>query len=215
MVRTYATSRLSSVNDMLSAIGENPVNSLTGSTGVVAMADSILDRVDREVQSKGWHWNRQTETISENSSGEYEIPPNFIRLDFNLAKVDPIIRDGILFNLYDGAPVNDEGDLQATVTVFLEFDELPEYARHYMTIRAGRVLHDRVIGSARHHQWSKEDELAAWAVLMKQEARQADYTMFRDPAVASILARGRAPLRDFSRDVQNPKPAEGGAAPIA
>ena len=52
------TSKLESINVMLTSIGESPVNTITSSTTTdVSIAVQILDNVSREVQSVGWHFN--------------------------------------------------------------------------------------------------------------------------------------------------------------
>ena len=55
---TYeSTSELEAVNTILSATGEAPVNSLTGSLPIDAtQALSLLKEISREVQSAGWHF---------------------------------------------------------------------------------------------------------------------------------------------------------------
>ena len=48
------TSKLESINVMLTSIGESPVNTITSSTTTdVSIAVQILDNVSREVQSVG------------------------------------------------------------------------------------------------------------------------------------------------------------------
>ena len=58
--RITGTTELQAVNTLLSIIGEAPVKSITGNTGVdVAMALQILDETNVEVQSRGWHFNTE------------------------------------------------------------------------------------------------------------------------------------------------------------
>ena len=58
MASNSRTTKLESINTMLSTIGEAPVNSLTGSLPTDAtMAINILDEINREVQAQGWKFN--------------------------------------------------------------------------------------------------------------------------------------------------------------
>ena len=58
MASNSRTTKLESVNTMLSTIGESPINTLTGILPVDAtLAINILDEVNREVQSQGWKFN--------------------------------------------------------------------------------------------------------------------------------------------------------------
>lgn len=66
---------LEAVNKMLEAIGESPVAALGGSNVDATDAESILDRVTKEVCGEGWHANRRhkgTDGI------QLELPDNSI-----------------------------------------------------------------------------------------------------------------------------------------
>ena len=55
-----ATTELESIHIMLAAIGEAPINSLTGTLPVDArLAQSTLTEVSKEVQSEGWSFNTE------------------------------------------------------------------------------------------------------------------------------------------------------------
>ena len=58
MASNTRTTKIESVNTMLSTIGESPINTLTGTLPVDAtLAINILDEVNREVQAQGWKFN--------------------------------------------------------------------------------------------------------------------------------------------------------------
>ena len=49
--------KLEAVNIMLSCIGESPVNSLVSGLADAEAAELILNRVSKESQTEGWHFN--------------------------------------------------------------------------------------------------------------------------------------------------------------
>ena len=52
------TTELEAINTILSTIGESPLNTLSGSLPVDGtMAKNVLNEINREVQSMGWHFN--------------------------------------------------------------------------------------------------------------------------------------------------------------
>ena len=54
------TTELQAVNTMLSAIGEAPVNSISGTNNVdVSVAKNILDETSLSIQSEGWNFNTE------------------------------------------------------------------------------------------------------------------------------------------------------------
>ena len=60
MTKPAAMTELEAVNVLLTTIGEAPVNTLTGKqTTDVAIAQQVLNEVNREVQSRGWHFNTE------------------------------------------------------------------------------------------------------------------------------------------------------------
>ena len=44
------------------------------------------------------------------------------------------------------------------IVYLLPFDEIPEQAKRYITIRSARIFHDRTLGANTLHKFSLEDE---------------------------------------------------------
>src|SRR5690348_3097408 len=89
------TSKIDAVNSMLISLGIRPVASLNPPHGAdVAQAVHTLDEVTRECQSRGWHWNTVTKTISPDANtGKIILGPDVLRID----AVDPwcdVVQDG-------------------------------------------------------------------------------------------------------------------------
>jgi hypothetical protein len=79
-------------------------------------------------------------------------------------------------------------DLKGTVVFLLEWDELPQAARHYITIRASRIMQGRSSISESAYRYSQDDEQAALVALGALESRVGDHNMLRDSwSVASVL----------------------------
>ena len=177
-----ATTELDAINIMLGTIGESPINSLDAATGVVdaVTARSILSEVSVQVQEEGWHFNTEYEFDLNPSldTKEIYIPANAIEVD-----TSPYDRD------YDvairGQRLYDRGNktysftksLKCDLTVLLEFNELPQAARHYITIRAARVFQQRVVGSDTLGSFTEKDEARALRSMRRYEARTADYNI--------------------------------------
>ena len=79
---TSPTTVLEAVNTMLSSIGEAPVNSLASGFEDAELAESIINNVNREVQSKGFVFNTDLEyTLFPGSDGTVHLPANILRVD--------------------------------------------------------------------------------------------------------------------------------------
>ena len=78
-----ATTELESINIMLAAIGEAPINSLTGTLPVDArLAQQTLTEVNKEVQSEGWSFNTEIDvTLTRDGSNHVALSTDVLRVD--------------------------------------------------------------------------------------------------------------------------------------
>lgn len=177
-----ATTELDAVNIMLGTIGESPINSLDAATGVVdaVTARSILAEVSVQVQEEGWHFNTDYEfVLTPDNSGTIYIPANCIEVDasqYDRTGVDVAIRGNRLYDRKNKTYVFQES-IKADLTILLEFNELPQAARHYITIRAARVFQQRVVGSQTLGAFTEADEARALRQMRRYEAKTADYNI--------------------------------------
>lgn len=185
------TTKLDAVNTMLSAIGEAPVNSLSSGLVEAEVAETILNTIDREVQSMGWNFNTElNKSYAQNSSGEIELGADVLRADATLkANSKDLVQRGS--KMYDkakhtfviGASVN------LDVVVELEFDDLPEVAKRYITLRSTRVFQDRVVGSNTLHDFELRDEQMALMQLKEFDTETEDHSIFDNYDVFSVIDR--------------------------
>tara|TARA_R100000781_G_scaffold77_1_gene87 strand:+ start:68 stop:676 length:609 start_codon:yes stop_codon:yes gene_type:complete len=187
-----ATTELEAINIMLAAIGEAPVNSLTGLLPVDARtAQNTLTEINKEVQSEGWSFNTEIDvTLTRDGSNQISLPANILRVDANIHQhptIDPIQRGLKLYDRQNNKYEFDE-DLICTVVYFREFNEITEQARRYINIKAARVFVDRLIGDQGLRTYTQEDETRARAILTESDYANADHNLLRgDPSLTSIF----------------------------
>ena len=81
-----ATTELEAVNVMLAAIGEAPINSLTGTLPVDArIAQTTLNETNKDVQSEGWHFNTEIDVVLTRDASNADH--NILRGDPSLTNV--------------------------------------------------------------------------------------------------------------------------------
>jgi len=183
------TTELEAVNTILSTIGEAPLSTLTGSLPVDGtMAKSVLNEINREVQSMGWHFNTQPKVTLSKDAGNNTIPlaTNVLRVELNpylhsKTDFDIVQRDNILFNLVTNTSTFTEDLKDVKVVYLLDFSEIPEQAKRYITIRSARVFHDRTLGANTLHKFSVADEEKSLVILRQAEASTGDYSVFDSP----------------------------------
>ena len=189
---TAPTSELESINIMLAAIGEAPVNSLTGTVPVdVRLAQSTLTETNKEVQSEGWSFNTEIDvTLVRDASKQVALSTDVLRIDPNIHQhtdVDAIQRG---LKLYDrlNNKYEFEEDLICTVVYFRTFVEIPEPARRYITIKAARIFVDRLVSDDGLRTYTQQDETRARAILMETDLSNADHNLLRgDPSLTSVF----------------------------
>ena len=186
------TTELECINIMLAAIGEAPINSLIGTLPVDArIAQSTLTEVNKSVQSEGWSFNTETDvTLTRDGSNHVNLPADVLRVDANIHQhptIDPIQRALKLYDRQNNKYEFDE-DLICTVVYFRTFEEIPEQARRYMTIKAARIFVDRLVGDEGLRTYTQQDEIRARAILMETDYANADHNLLRgDPSLTSIF----------------------------
>ena len=191
------TKRLGAINTMLTSIGELPVKNEGDLAGLndASIAADILDNVSRAVQSRGWIFNTDLDvSMKPDNERKIPVPSDIIRVDTTTRirerDEDIVERGNFLYDRKRNSPYFDEG---STVKVdqikLLQFTDLPEPARRYITIRASRIFHDRVVGSGDLHRFYQEDEMQAWHTLLEYEGDVADYNIFDNYDVFRVVDR--------------------------
>lgn len=185
------TTKLEAINIMLSSIGEAPVNSLASGLVDAEMAETILNATSREVQSRGWKFNTERNfRILPTAQKEIILPLNTLRADLmkETRDLDLIQRGNKMYNLKTHSyEVGVAVELELVVS--LDFELLPEAARHYITIKAARVFQDRAVGSDNLHGFQERDEMTALVELKDTESQTGDYSIFDNYSVARVLDR--------------------------
>ena len=186
------TTRLQAINTMLSTVGEPPINSLSAQRADSLIAQNILDEISREVLTYGWQFNtdENVEMSPEETTGYIYISDKVVRVDMetSYSNYDVVLRGNKLYNRKTNSDVFYE-TIKVIQVYLMEFDEMPEVAKRYITIRAARVFQDRMVGSEKSHTFTLRDEMTALAALTEYENEVGDYTIFDSPDVARTFIR--------------------------
>lgn len=182
---SYATStELDAVNSILMSVGETPVNTLDVQSPEVAIAQSTLRQVCREIQSEGWVYNTEYELpFALNTDKEFVVPPTALRLDVNRYKhgdsYDVTRRDGKLYDRYSHSfKFTGIDTLFVDVVWFYEFEDIPQVFRDYITAKASRVASGRMVNDETSIKILQAEESLLRAVAVEFDTSQADYNMF-------------------------------------
>jgi|TARA_R100001086_G_scaffold245147_2_gene175704 hypothetical protein len=189
------TSKIQAVNIMLASIGEAPVSSLDDATlADVSIAESILDETNVEIQSRGLHCNTEINfPITPNTNGEIDLPVNCVSVDTTGQSIqtDVVQRGTRLYDRGQRSFTTFTGTLFVTMVLLLEFTDLPQHVRRYITVKSARRFQNRILGSQTLSGFTQADENEALLYFEQIEAQTQDYNVLNDNfTTRKIVNRG-------------------------
>ena len=201
MAITKDTELKKAINTMLTSIGEQPIQNVNDLAGLsdASIAKDILANVSRAIQSRGWIFNTDLDVIlkpasSGNNKGQIILAENVLRVDTVNRLRDPdndiVERGRKLYDRQTNTNIFAQGtEIKVNLIKELPFEDLPEPAKRYITIRSARIFHDRVVGAGELHKFYQEDEMQAWSTLIEYEGDTADYNIFDNYDVYRVVDR--------------------------
>jgi len=189
------TTKLEAVNIIISVIGEAPVNTITGvSLPVTAIqAISTLDETSKAVQSEGWHCNteHEYELTPDSVTSKITLPQNTLKFDLDpllYTDSDPVQRGLKLYDRKNHTEIWTKS-VKGSITFELEFEDLPEQLRHYVTVKSARIFANRFIGTREIEGFTLREEVEAKARAIDSDSENADRTIFDHYSVLRVLDR--------------------------
>lgn len=175
------SNKLDAVNEVLSAVGSSPVNSLEDELNVdVLNAVRILDSVSKEIQSRGWDFNIEDSValLPDDDTNLVPCPNNYLRFVSSGYKL--IRRSGYFFDILSQTNEFPEGLTLDTLVRGLDFEELPEVFRKFITCRAARIFQMRYLTSDDLNKHLMTEESSAYADIIDYDLTTGNYNILND-----------------------------------
>lgn len=141
---------------------------------------TLLDGADRAVQTQGWGFNEEDYTLTPESDGTVNAPSDQTVLAVSAHEKEyktlPRLRGTILFDQRNRTRTFEQ-DVRVIAIIQLPWDELPEVARVYIMIRAGRTFVSDRDNSEILWQYSSSEERKALSDLMGEELTSSKVNM--------------------------------------
>lgn len=185
----FISDKLDAINTILAAVGDSPINTLTDHQNVDAYnAERMLDGMSRQIQSKGWQFNTLENTVvkPDNSSKKIRYNPTWIAV----SSVDDMVyvkRGDYLYNMTDKT-YTFEKDITLTIIEAVDFEDLPDCFKSYITAKAAIQFQSRYLGDEEISQFLVSEANEAYAELV-QYSIDTGVGMFQNPAMAPLLSR--------------------------
>ena len=192
---------LSAVNSILASIGQAPITRLNFENPEVSMIYNLLQEASRDVQSEGWHFNREQHyTLTPENDNHIYIPSNVLRMDVSdnatYRTTDVVMRQG---KLYDKLRHSFEFDkpMDFDMVWFFPFEDLPTVFQRYITYRASVRAAGQMVTNVELARMLSQQEAFSRSACMEYECNQGDFTMFGTPDNTSY--RSYQPYRALAR----------------
>lgn len=164
------TSEVEAINEMLGTIGEAPISDPEGSYSVdVSIARDTLRAVSREVQTRGWWFNEDSDyTFTLDAEGRCVLPNSVLSIRPSRGGSLLVMRRGRVWDRSTNSDTFDAAPTAGSVIWFFDFEDLPESARRYISIRAARLFQTKVLGSEAIHVFTEQHEEDAMAIFLEE-----------------------------------------------
>lgn len=192
---------LDAVNLCLRAMGSGAVQALD-STSLTPDSETALKTVHDvsiNLQQEGWQWNTEKAMVLDPWPQDGSAAAGTIRLPDNLLKVVAIkhpegtnlVQRGRY--LYD--PFKSTSNIGVSVTVrivvALDYEDQPQAARHYIAVRAARVLGQSKLNNVISNKFNEQEEIVALVRLYEAEDQDDDLTWMEKNQTLGSHARRR------------------------
>lgn len=187
-----SASELAAVNDILASIGEPPVSTLEGDANAdVANARRILNKLNRQIQSKGWTFNIEDGVTLQSDvySQMIDYSSDYLSMMSNGGQSQYTNRGGYV---YDRSANTDRfpNGIQVNLIRLREFDEMPECFRTLIVTKASRQFNSRFFGAPEVDGALQEEEAEAQRACFEYELDYGNYNMLDgDSFVQGLLSR--------------------------
>lgn len=188
MINTISDNlELEAVNEILSSVGDSPINSLENMTDVDAInAYSILQRVNRRFQSRGWSFNSQDAYTLNADANSHKILWNNNILFIQGNNNEKLVKRGdYMFDMTSNTYVFSDS-ITADVILLVPFADMPQQARDYIVAESSTEFATRYLGDPTLLGILTKRESQAWAFFHEYEMDNNDYNMLNNSDVQGV-----------------------------
>lgn len=194
--------KLEAVNEMLAAIGEEPVATLASGLPDAEAAEDTLDRISKQVQAPGWYVNTETFEWALDVNNEIRLPSTVLRID--TVEEDKTLavrkrRDGNFQKLWriEDRTFKFVRPPKVEVIWHLPFDDLNFELQVYIVARAAKTFQAENMGSVALDTFNVRDEDEALAAVEDAEAEAEDSNALTDNAYCRNQVYRHSPPKSY------------------
>ena len=185
-----AITELDAVNEMLSVIGESPINTLENLQNIDAInALRILRLVNRQEQARGWSFN-----IINSLTLNPDVLTKKIRWQDNYlflkgSNGEKLIRNGEYVKDLANDTINFEDPVTCEAILLVPFEEMPDPMRSYIIAKASLAFQTRYFNAPELTQITAQTLNECWMRLQEYEMTNNNYNMLENSDVVTLKER--------------------------
>jgi hypothetical protein len=183
------------INICLQIIGEQIIEGDTSIDGIyeAEQADLLIETTKEELLSEGWSFNTDYNwELTPDNDGYIVVSENMIRLDPSDTATKAFRKDSKLYNGEDKSYIWDAA-VECDIVWNLDFDDCPPIFQQYVTLKAGRILYQRLVGDTGMLDVLLKDEQEALLRVRLHEDDVNDLNIFDDQTVSRAITRTSNP----------------------
>lgn len=186
-----AVTELDAVNEIISIIGEAPINTLEELRNVDAIkALQLLRATSRQEQARGWSFN----IIPEHTLNP-DVNTGYIRWHDNYlflkgSNGEKLVRSGDYIKDLTTGEITFTQPITCEAVLLLDFEQLPDAMRTYIVTKAAFKFQTRYFGDDSLAQINAQEIQEAWQHLQEYEMDNNDYNILDNTYVSELKERG-------------------------
>lgn len=174
------------INDMLSTLGEAPLNALDDDHAMVAAGRLTLRRVSSREQAKKWWFNTEIATLTPDpENGSIYIPADALSVDPVQPSNEFVVRGRRLYNPNTGSYAFTK-EVECRIIRKVEFDDLPETAAAFIAATAVRDFCRAYDGDKNKMDALDRERREAYITLNSEHIRNSNTNLLRKPSTAAL-----------------------------
>lgn len=184
-------SELDAVNKILAITGDAPVATLDDSYIQSKLAQQILNRASRDIQSKGWWFNEETDvTLQRDVNGYITLSPNVIQVTVKNDAGTIVQRGNRMYDKQNRTYVFTE-NLTVDIIYMLDWNELPQVARAHIADLACIIFNNNFYNAQDIVQTLAQSYEQSLIELKKKHVEAQDVNLLETSRVYNIAFKNR------------------------
>lgn len=184
-----ATTKLEAINVMLASIGADPIDFIDEENDVdVANALRLLDKTSKFIQKKGWDFNKTSITIQGNLDDSNRILWDNTWVDWKSSDTVLVKRGDYVFD-FTNQTFFFTSPITVTVTFAVDFEDLPECFREYVSLKAAYDFQTIFMGDGEISQDLAMNLQMSERDIVRYDMNMSSVNMLQVTGVAGILGR--------------------------